>query len=301
METVLHYHVGKIVAQLQTSQRTLTDGIAFDIHRGESFAVIGETGSGKTMTALSVMKLLPPNVETVDSEILFLGKPLPDEGKMRKLLGVEIVSIPQNGLEFLNPSRKIRHQLYDNLKKLGAPRGQWEKIAKEKLALAGLEQPERVMNAYPFQLSGGMAQRVTIAIAACSRAKLVIADEPTNGLDYQAKLAFQQLLKKLFPEAALLIITHDITVASFCDRVLVLCGGRMMETGPSNQVLEHPRHPYTEALLSALVENGMQETPMLRGETGVCPFYRRCPHGREQCKTEREYHREESVEWWCSR
>lgn len=301
METVLHYHVGKIIAHLQTSQKTLTDGIFFEIHQGESLAVIGETGSGKTMTALSVMKLLPPNVETVDSEILFLGKPLPNEREMRRLLGVEIVSIPQNGLEFLNPSRKIRHHLYDNLKKLGVPRAQWEKIAQEKLALVGLEQPKTVMDAYPFQLSGGMAQRVTIAISACSRAKLVIADEPTNGLDYQAKLAFQQLLKELFPEAALLIITHDITVASFCDRVLVLCGGRMMETGPNAQVLGQPRHPYTEALLSALVKNGMQETPMLRAEMGACPYYRRCPHGGEQCKTERGHHWDESVEWWCSR
>lgn len=301
METTLRYHGGKIIAHLRSSQKILTDGISFEIHPGESLAVIGETGSGKTMTALSVMKLLPPNVEMADGEILFQGKPLPDEKEMRKILGVEIVSIPQNGLEFLNPSRKIRHHLYDNLKKLGVPRAQWEKIAQEKLALVGLEQPEAVMDAYPFQLSGGMAQRVTIAISACSRAKLVIADEPTNGLDYQAKLAFQQLLKELFPEAALLIITHDITVASFCDRVLVLCGGKMMETGHSPQVLEHPRHPYTEALLSALVENGMQETPMLRGETGACPYYRRCPYGREQCKTEREHHREESVEWWCSR
>ena len=140
---------------------------------------------------------------------------------------------------------------------------------------------------------------VTLAISACSRAKLVIADEPTNGLDYQAKLAFQKLLKELFPEAALLIITRDITVASFCDRVLVLCGGRMMETRPSSQVLENPRHPYTKALIGALVENGMQETPVCRAKSGKCPFYRRCPHGHDLCRTERTYHRNEYVEWWC--
>lgn len=134
----------------------------------------------------------------------------------------------------------------------------------------GFAQPEAILKQYPFQLSGGMAQRVTIALALCSEAKLLIADEPTNGLDQDSKRQTLSLLNELFPDAAKLIITHDISVAAECDRLLVLCGGRMLETGISSEVLAAPHHPYTKALLDALVENGMRETPALRAETGCC-------------------------------
>ena len=145
----------------------------------------------------------------------------------------------------------------------------------------------------------GMAQRVTIALALCSRARLLIADEPTNGLDQDSKQQTLSLLNGLFPDAAKLIITHDISVAATCDRILVLCGGRMLETGISSEVLTAPYHPYTKALLGALVENGMRETPALRTETGFCPFYRRCPSARERCRTEMPPRKNNSREWWC--
>ena len=125
-------------------------------------------------------------------------------------------------------------QLYDSLKKLGLPRKDFPAFAAEKLRLAGFDAPETILDKYPFQLSGGMAQRVTIALAACSRARLLIADEPTNGLDENGRVQFFSLLDSIFPNAAKLIITHDISVASRCDRVLVLCGGRMLETGASS-------------------------------------------------------------------
>ena len=144
-----------------------------------------------------------------------------------------------------------------------------------------------------------MAQRVTIALALCSKAKLLIADEPTNGLDQDSKQQTLSLLNGLFPDAAKLIITHDISVAATCDRILVLCGGRMLETGISSEVLTAPYHPYTKALLGALVENGMRETPALRTETGFCPFYRRCPSARERCRTEMPPRKNNSREWRC--
>ncbi len=254
-QLILQYESGHIYARRERSQKTLVREISFQLREGESLSLIGETGSGKTMIALSILGLLPPNVRMEGGGVSFLDRPLPGGKRRRKLLGVDIVYIPQNGLEFLNPSKKVKHHLFDNLKKLGVPSSGLLPAAKEALAAAGFPHPEALLDKYPFQLSGGMAQRVTIAISACSQAKLILADEPTNGLDDAAKTAFKSMLDTLFPSAAKLIITHDITLAALCDRTLVLCAGRMMEQGPSGILLSTPRHPYTQALLGSLVKN----------------------------------------------
>jgi len=293
---ILEFYSGVVTAKLESSRKLLLSDVAFALQEGESLALIGETGSGKTMTAMAIMGLLPGNVTAADAQILFCGQPIPED--RRKLLGVEIVYIPQNGLEFLDPSKKVRHHLYDSLQKLGISRKDWEKTALQKLFEVGFTQPESVIDKYPFQLSGGMAQRVTIAISACSRAKLVIADEPTNGLDHEAKVRFMDMLEKLFPDTARLIITHDMGVAALCDKTLVLCGGKRMETGPSSSLINQPRHPYTAALISALVKNGMRETPVLRTGEHACPFYAKCAQADEHCSP---CHKQENGrEWWCS-
>ena len=269
---ILQYAGGVIAAKLDRTEKELVHGVSFHISRGESLALIGETGSGKTLIAQSVMGVLPGNVRLVSGEVLFCGKALPKGKKLRSMLGREIVYIPQNGHEFLDPSRSIRRQMFDSIAKLGIAAPLREAFAREKLTQVGFTQPEAILDRYAFQLSGGMAQRVTIALALCSQAKLLIADEPTNGLDQDSKQQTLSLLNDLFPDAAKLVITHDISVAATCGRILVLCGGKMLETGSSALVLAAPRHPYTQALLGALVENGMQETPALRPETGTCPF-----------------------------
>jgi len=294
---ILEFHSAAVTAKLEASQKVLVSDVSFSLGKGESLALIGETGSGKTMLAMVLMGLLPDNVSAPDAQIRFCGSPLMKN--RRKLLGVDMVYIPQNGLEFLNPSKKVRHHLYDSLQKLGIPRKQWESTALQKLADVGFAQPENVIDKYPFQLSGGMAQRVTIALSACSRAKLVIADEPTNGLDHAAKVQFMDLLEKLFPDAAKLMITHDIALAALCEKTLVLCGGKRMETGISSDLFKNPRHPYTAALIGALVQNGMAETPVLRAGAHTCPFYTRCPRADDTCLY---CHRQETDrEWWCSK
>ena len=294
-ETILQYSAGTVSA----NGRAVIRELAFSLSEGETLALIGETGSGKTMTALSLMGLLPRSVRREGGSTVFLGRELKESKDFAALLGREIVYIPQNGLEFLNPARKVRKQLYDALERIGTPKGERESQAKEKLRLVGFEEPDAIMNSYPFQLSGGMAQRVTIALSACSEAKLILADEPTNGLDEKARGEFMTLLDTLFPKAAKLIITHDMTLAALCDRCLVLCGGQSMEYGESGEVLNHPRSPYTAALLGALVKNGLQQSPTLRSEKGCCPFYSRCAEAVDDCKARMTHHSVGTREWWC--
>ena len=191
---ILQYAGGVIAAKLDRTEKELVHGVSFHISRGESLALIGETGSGKTLIAQSVMGVLPGNVRLVCGEVLFCGKALPKGTKLRSMLGREIVYIPQNGHEFLDPSRSIRRQMFDSIAKLGIAAPLREAFAREKLAQVGFTQPEAILDRYAFQLSGGMAQRVTIALALCSQAKLLIADEPTNGLDQDSK---QQTLSLL--------------------------------------------------------------------------------------------------------
>ena len=252
------------------------------------------------MLALSILGLLPANVRMQSGCIQMDGAALPARVQLQTLRGDKLVYIPQNGAEFLLPTRTVRKQLYDSLKKLGLPRKEFPASAAEKLRLAGFDAPETILDKYPFQLSGGMAQRVTIALAACSRARLLIADEPTNGLDENGRAQFFLLLDSIFPNAAKLIITHDISVAARCDRVLVLCGGRMLETGVSSTVLSAPRHPYTKALLAAQVANGMQPSPVLREGVSTCPFYARCPEADAACLNgAMQKHTDGKTEWWC--
>ena len=294
------YACGMISAKLARGERVLLQDVSFSLSSGERMAVIGETGSGKTMLALSILGLLPANVRMQSGYIQMDGAALPSGKQLQTLRGDKLVYIPQNGAEFLLPARTVRKQLYDSLKKLSLPRKAFPALAAEKLRLAGFDAPETILDKYPFQLSGGMAQRVTIALAACSRARLLIADEPTNGLDEAGRAQFFALLDSIFPDAAKLIITHDISVASRCDRVMVLCGGRMLETGAVDAVLGTPHHPYTKALLAAQVANGMQPSPILREGVSGCPFYVRCPEADATCLNgAMQKHTDGKTEWWC--
>lgn len=299
MEGILDYSCGGIGAQLDRTRKMLVQDVTIRLNSGETLALVGETGSGKTILAQSLMGVLPPNVHRHGGKIFICGKEIVCEKQLRAMLGKEIVYIPQNGYEFLNPTRTVRKHLYDSLARIAVPAGKRATVALEKLEQAGFSEPKSVIDRYPFELSGGMAQRVTIALALCSHAKLLIADEPTNGLDETAKARFMHLLGTLFPEAGKLVITHDISVAAMCDRLLVLCRGRAMESGKATDVLTSPYHPYTKALLAALVENGMRQTPVLRKGPGLCPFYHRCPQATVQCRETLPKQEADGREWWC--
>ena len=294
------YASGTISAKLARSKRVLLQDISFSLAAGERLAIIGETGSGKTMLALSILGLLPANVRMQSGRILLDDTALSGERQLQALRGDKLVYIPQSGADFLCPTRTVRRHLYDSLKKLGLPRTEFPALAAEKLRLTGFAAPDEILDKYPFQLSGGMAQRVTIALAACSHARLLIADEPTNGLDENGRTQFFALLDSIFPDAAKIIITHDISVAARCGRILVLCGGKMLEAGAAEDVLRAPQHPYTKSLLAAQVTNGMQPSPVLRAGASGCPFYARCPEADTVClRGAPQAHKDAGREWWC--
>ena len=300
-ELILKLNTGTIYAQLAKSRKILVQGVEIMLHAGESLALIGETGSGKTMTARSAMRLLPSNVKQEGERICYRGEELPKGKKLTGLTGTEIVYIPQSGADSLNPSLTVQEQFQDGMRKNRIPylkrRLKTDQILKE----VGFSDPQKILSKYAFELSGGMAQRVTIALAAIGEPKLILADEPTNGLDKKATEEFFSLISHLFPNAAKLIITHDISVARLCDRAAVLCKGRMCETGFTAEVIENPWHPYTQAMIGALVANGMQETPVLREQAGNCPFYQRCPKAGERCKEEPACVQSGDRKCWCYR
>ena len=252
---ILQYNNGVVAAKLDRTEKELVCGVSFHIFHGESLALIGETGSGKTLIAQSIMGVLPGNVSLVSGEISFCGNTLPKGKKLRSMLGREIVYIPQNGHEFLDPSRSIRRQLFDSIGKLGVAPSQRYAFACEKLAQVGFAQPEAILKQYPFQLSGGMAQRVTIALALCSEAKLLIADEPTTALDVTIQAKILELIRRIQKERGISVIyiTHDLgVVAKVADYVDVMYAGKIVETGTIDEIFYDPKHPYTWGLLSAM-------------------------------------------------
>lgn len=298
--TVFTYSSNGLEARLKRSTRKVVQSVSFSVESGEKMALIGETGSGKTLTALSVMGLLPRNMKSLSlrrSLILADGRKVYDD-EVDKEVGRSLVYIPQNGLEFLNPARSIGRQLYDMVK-LNYPKGtDLKEKAVECLELSGLEDAEGLLGKYPHQLSGGMAQRVTIALSMTGRASLVIADEPTNGLDENGRRAFLSLLDSHFPDAGKIIITHDMSLAALTDSLLVLKDGSVMEQGTTREILRSPRCGYTKALIAALVENGMAETPVLRAQEGNCPFYSRCREASAACM-EADLRTDGAGSWRC--
>jgi ABC-type dipeptide/oligopeptide/nickel transport system ATPase component len=212
-----------IIAKLEHSDNTIVRGLSFSIGDGERLGIIGKSGCGKTMTALSLMGLLPKNCRAFghayvgDTDILALSK-----RQLQTLRGRELVYLPQSGADFLNPALTVKAHFYETLKRLGTKRCGRREQSEVLLNLAGFSDTQSVLNKYPFQLSGGMAQRVVLALGLAAKPQLVIADEPTRGLDREAALAFMDLLKKLTTNCAVAVITHDYTIAEKCNRVLEL-------------------------------------------------------------------------------
>ena len=245
----------------------VTDKVSFEIAAGEFFALVGESGCGKSVTAMSILRLLPqPSARIVEGSVLYRAgddaSPI-DLAKMplanlQKVRGSEIACIFQEPMQALNPVLTIKKQLLEVFKFCKRSKGGFMSVIREQLALAGFKDVERVLNSYPHELSGGMLQRVCIVMALLSKPKLIIADEPTTALDVTVQAQVLAVLKDMANRTgtAVLLITHNMGIVSqYADRVAVMYAGRIVETGNVRDVIDNPMHPYTQGLLAAIPEN----------------------------------------------
>ena len=281
------------------------DDVSFDIQKGEILGIVGESGSGKTMAALSIMRLLPtPPAEIVSGKIDLDGEDLVSlpEDRMRDIRGSKISMIFQDPLTSLNPLMRVGTQIAEVSRIHNkATKEESEERAIELLKLVGIPEAETRASEYPFELSGGMRQRVMIAIALAANPELIIADEPTTNLDATIQAQILSLLKKIRDKqnTSVLMITHNLgIVAWICDRVAVMYAGKIVEFGPTRLVLQNPLHPYTKALLKSVprmdTEKGKLETirgevPVMVGMPSDCHFNPRCPYAKSICRTSDPY------------
>ncbi len=276
------------------------NNVSFAVDKGETLGIVGESGSGKSVTSLSVMRLIPtPPGKIVGGKIMFDGEDLLsyDEDEMRKIRGKNIAMIFQDPMTSLNPVLTIGRQITESLElhmKLTGKEAR--RRAAELLALVGIPSPEKRLDDYPHQFSGGMRQRVMIAIGLSCNPDLLIADEPTTALDVTIQAQILELINKLKSELgmAVIIITHDLgVVAGMADRVIVMYAGKVIEEGPTDQIFANPRMPYTIGLLQSIPrldeEKGRRLNPIrglppdLINLPAMCPFAPRCDFVQDVC------------------
>ena len=300
-----------LTTRFRTERGTVTavDDVSFEVNSGETVAIVGESGSGKSVTALSILRLIPdPPGKIVSGEIIFDGTDLVklDDKGIRAIRGDRIAMIFQEPMSSLNPSITVGRQIAEpvNIHR-GTPWAKALERARELLSLVRIPDAATRVSAYPHQFSGGMRQRAMIAMALACEPKLIIADEPTTALDVTVQAQILDLLQDLSRKArsALILITHDLgVVARYADRVIVMYGGRVVETAPASDLYARPSHPYTRGLMASI--------PRLDGDTGRrlvpiegqppdlsalppgCAFAPRCRQVQDRCRAERPALRE---------
>ena len=278
------------------------DGVSFDIGQGEILGVVGESGAGKSVTGAAVIGLLDPPGRIAGGEIRLAGEridDLPPEA-MRRLRGRRIGMIFQDPLTSLDPLYRVGDQLVETIRTHTALSGRAARArAIDLLAEVGIPAPERRIDGYPHEFSGGMRQRVVIALALAAEPELVIADEPTTALDVSVQAQVIALLKRLCRDhgTAVMLVTHDMgVIAEAADRVAVMYSGRIAEIGPVEAVVHAPRHPYARGLMGAIPTLTQGEgrlaqipgaMPRLTAIPPGCAFHPRCEHAFDRCRTER--------------
>lgn len=273
------------------------NGVSFAVAEGELLGLVGETGCGKSVTARSILGLIRPPGHVVGGRITFDAVDLQNLKRrdLQKLRGSEISFVPQNPWGSLNPILSIEQQ-FRNVIKAHRPdlaKQRCSDMALEMLQAVGIHDAMRVLKGHAHELSGGMAQRVVIAIAMVLDPRLVIADEPTTGLDVTIQRQILDLVRRLLREhsRSMILVTHDLgVVAQYCDRVAVMYAGKIVEIGPVHEVMKEPAHPYTHALLQAIPRPGRRLVPLLGTVPSLinypagCPFHPRCAFVQENSR-----------------
>jgi oligopeptide/dipeptide ABC transporter ATP-binding protein len=274
------------------------NGVSFAVERGQTVAIVGESGSGKSVTCLSLLRLLPRSAQVTGSvrlegqELLTLSEP-----EIRKVRGRGIGLVYQDPMAALNPVRTIGAQVAEPLRlHLGLSRREAASRAAELLGTVGIPSPRQQLKAYPHEFSGGMRQRVVIAMAIACQPRVLLADEPTTALDVSVQAQILELLKNLTTELgiSLILVSHDLSVvAGLADDVLVMYGGFLAEQGDAVRVFEQPAHPYTAGLLASIPDTAPDPDAPLIGIAGQppdgrsvlagCVFQPRCPHAFDRC------------------
>lgn len=274
--------------------------ISFDVRKGEILGIVGESGCGKSVTAQCLLKLNPePPGFFENGSIRYKGEELLEKNdkEMRAIRGVEIGFIFQDPMTSLNPTMKVGKQIEEIfVGRKGVTKEEKKRKAMEILEMVGINEPERRYNQYPHELSGGMKQRVMIAIALVGNPSIVIADEPTTSLDVTIEAQILELLKKLRDDfgVSVIMITHDLgVIAKLCDRVLVMYGGKIVERGTVREIFYETRHPYTRGLMKSIARMDMKKGEKLTPIEGTppdlfappkgCPFAARCEYAMKVC------------------
>ena len=295
-----------VVDDVHTSFRTArgtvraVDGVSFDVHEGKTLGIVGESGSGKTVLARSIMGLLPPRDVIRSGTVRFAGHELTamDDKDLRQVWGAELSMIFQDPMTALNPVKRIGVQIAESLiLHLGMDKKEAGSTAVELLRSVGIPSPEDRVKWYPFQLSGGMRQRVMIAIALACAPRLVLADEPTTGLDVTVQAQILDLLAELQRERhmAVILVTHDLgVVASRADDIIVMYAGRVVERAPTHTLFHDTKMPYTRALMDSIPRladpSGVRlnaiagRPPDLINPPDGCRFAPRCPYAQDKCR-----------------
>ena len=276
------------------------DGVSYDLEEGETLGLVGESGCGKSVSALSIMRLIPdPPGKIIEGEIIFNGADLlkMNTTQMRRIRGHQISMVFQEPMTSLNPVLSVERQLTETLQlHLGMSRSDASKEAVRRLDQVGIPDPERRVKQYPHQFSGGMRQRVMIAMALSCNPRLIIADEPTTALDVTIQAQILELMKGLSREygVALIVITHNLgVVARYADRVNIMYAGKIIERGNAQEIYRDPRHPYTLGLLNSVPRLDLPRTEKLDPIEGQppdlvnipmgCSFRERCRYAIDQC------------------
>jgi peptide/nickel transport system ATP-binding protein len=280
---------------------TALDGVSLNIRRGEILGVVGESGAGKSMTGMAILGLLEPPGRIAGGEIHLSGDRIDTlaEPEMEKVRGRRIGAIFQDPLTSLNPLFRVGDQLVETIRlHTDLTREQAASRALGLLREVGIPAPEDRMNSYPHQFSGGMRQRVVIALALCAEPELIVADEPTTALDVSIQAQITALLRQLCTDrgTAVMLVTHDMgVIAETADRVAVMYAGRLVETGPVDDVVRRPQHPYTMGLMGSIpgLRRDVDELSMIPGSMPRldaippgCAFNPRCDHAGPRCRRE---------------
>ena len=295
--------VKNLATHFQLGERTLkaVNGIDFSLSEGETLAIVGESGCGKSVTAASIMRLVPPPGKNISGEIFFTGNDLMrlSDEEMRHLRGNRISMIFQDPMTALNPVLTVGFQIIEGLRiHQGVSLATAEEKALAILHEVGIPSPSERFSAYPHQLSGGMRQRVMIAMALSLRPQLLIADEPTTALDVTIQAQILELIDRLKRESNMgfILISHDLgIVAERSHKTAIMYAGRFVEYASTTEIFSRPLHPYTEGLLNSLPQNAVPGSPLptipgfvpdLMGELPGCAFCDRCPTKSWQCRKE---------------